>query len=240
MLSRNFYLYCLAEETSLKAFEATAGIQGETSGLFVYDGVTAVVSRFDGNQVAINPQNLSIHQRVVQSILAKVTPLPFRFGTVISSVQLMRYIESNKRELLEALCLVRGTVEMGIRVRLTARFKRGESETTTSTNSLSIGNGPGSRFLIAKQRKHAEGGVRREHAEEIAELLSQGLGECVRSTSLQVGPTPGKMVSVAHLIEWSQLDEYRRRLEVLRQEHADLQFLTSGPWPPYSFCDLKG
>jgi hypothetical protein len=45
-------------------------------------------------------------------------------------------------------------------------------------------------------------------------------------------------VRAAHLVERERVVAYRERLRSLGAERVGLRFLTSGPWPPYSFSDV--
>jgi hypothetical protein len=98
--------------------------------------------------------------------------------------------------------------------------------------------GQGAMFLAAKQREVADRKMIEERAKEISSWLDEQLANVVNDSFVRLRPTPGLVLKAAHLVERSRLEEYRDRVRRARDERPELLFLTSGPWPPYSFCDL--
>ncbi|HEX8186125.1 MAG TPA: GvpL/GvpF family gas vesicle protein, partial [Blastocatellia bacterium] len=69
--------------------------------------------------------------------------------------------------------------------------------------------------------------------------LEERLSETVRESSVRLYPTSGMAIAAAHLVERERLDKYRSVIAQARKERGGLRFLTSGEWPPYSFCELS-
>ena len=57
-----------------------------------------------------------------------------------------------------------------------------------------------------------------------------------RAATRTVGATPRLLLSGAYLVEPGELDAFRHRVGELEAEHAELTFVCTGPWPPYSFA----
>ena len=98
--------------------------------------------------------------------------------------------------------------------------------------------GRGTAFLLAKRREVLGDEALRRRAEEVAAWLASRVSGLVRESSARVHPSEALFVRAAHLVERARLEEYRARVRELTAERADLHFLSSGPWPPYSFSDL--
>jgi hypothetical protein len=96
----------------------------------------------------------------------------------------------------------------------------------------------GAEFL--KARRLALGGSEtdRRSAAEIASWLSNRVGDLVRASRVDLARTGRLAISAAYLVDRGRLGAYRDRLAEVSNERRDLCFLTSGAWPPYSFCDL--
>lgn len=61
-----------------------------------------------------------------------------------------------------------------------------------------------------------------------------------RDSRVTVNPSGALVVRAAHLVERGHVEEYRARVQLMGEERAGaLRFLTSGPWPPYSFGDAR-
>jgi hypothetical protein len=105
---------------------------------------------------------------------------------------------------------------------------------------IEAGVGRGTAFLLAKQREVLGDEAERRRAEEVAGWLADGVSGLVRESSVRVNPSDALVVRAAHLVERGRVEEYRGRVRSLSAERGELHFLTSGPWPPYSFGELRG
>jgi hypothetical protein len=258
------YVYCLSDESAGDAHEWPEGVGGARVRLSAAAcGVRAVVSEFEGERVLVTRENLRAHNRVNARALARVTPLPFRFGTLADEARLSEYVASNEGALLEALARVRGCVEMGVKVRLdegtgvkseVSDVKSEESESgaegTGAAREVSAtrqaaraeeagAGGRGTAFLLAKRREILGG----ENAKARAEEAAARLGECVaglsRESDVRLSPEGPIVVRAAHLVARGDAAEYRGRVRSFGASMRGMQVLASGPWPPYSFGLLR-
>src|SRR5688500_19508027 len=81
------YVYCLAEKPAMP-FAALAapvvGISGANVEVIEVDGLSLLVSQFEGETALVTRENVVAHDRAVRSVLNETTPLPFRFGSVVT------------------------------------------------------------------------------------------------------------------------------------------------------------
>ena len=228
------YAYCLCQEMDAAELEQVTGLAGGTPFVLPYNGISVVVSSVEGGPVTVTRENVMSHEKVISHIFAQTTPLPFRFGALLRPVELDTFVESNRKSLVGMLARVRGTVEMSVKIIDESKDVNDAARTTT----VEAGTGVGARFLAEKQRELEESRISEERAGEIATWLAERLAGVVNDTFVRLRPSGGLAVKAAHLVERKRLDEYRGRLGRIREERPALLFLTSGPWPPYSFCDL--
>jgi gas vesicle protein GvpL/GvpF len=212
------YVYCLAE--NIEPPTKPAGISGARVDVLDVEGFSLLVSEFEGDKVSVTRENALAHAAVVSSILNKTTPLPFRFGTVADEQQLRGYIASHRTALNEKLAHVRGAVEMSVKIIW-----------NPDNNVDSSADGPGARFLKAKQ-------LRAARAKEVAVWLRERAGALVRDEVLTLSPTEKLILAAAHLVDRAAVAEYRGQLTEARKMRPELHFLVSGPWPPYSFSNI--
>jgi hypothetical protein len=232
----NLYAYCLADEAEpTPALDHIVGVAQESPGLIGYKGIAAVVSSITGASISVTRDSVLLHEKVIGRVLARTTPLPFRFGMVVSEQRLAEYVESNRAALISGLDRVRGSVEMSVKVMLAASADEPAREEREERESLGVG----AKFLARKRVELGLSAMISEREREITEWLGEQVKDLIRETSVRNLPTATHIVAVSHLVDRSRLDEYRERLKSLRERKADLRFLTSGPWPPYSFCDLS-
>jgi len=244
----SLYVYCLSDESDAAAFEGLAGVGGAAVRVLSLGRVAAVVSEFEDESVAVTGENVRAHNRVNSQLLAALTPLPFRFGTRAAASRLAEYVASNEEALVASLARVRGCVEMGVKIRDALEKAKGkrqkakdESEETAGEDALggSARGGSGTAFLLAKRREILGDESARLRAEELAAWLASGVAGAARESAVRVNPSDAIVVRAAHLVERARVEEYRGRVRSLSEERRGLQFLTSGPWPPYSFSDIE-
>ncbi|HZB46240.1 MAG TPA: GvpL/GvpF family gas vesicle protein [Pyrinomonadaceae bacterium] len=250
------YAYCVCDGAEAAAFEGECGVSGAVAKLVECGGgLAAFVSELDeGRPVAVTPENVRAHNRVNARLLPHTTPLPFRFGTLITEARLKSYVTANEEALREALARVGGCVEMGVKIMWGAgavgheaadadeAAVDDEADGGVTTTPLTVANqaGRGTAFLLAKRREILGGDEARARAEETAALLAARVGEVVRDSRVRVLPSRALLVRAAHLVERARLEEYRARVRALEAERAGgLSFLTSGAWPPYSFSEIR-
>src|SRR6185369_831763 len=78
--------------------------------------LAVLISETDLDTVPVTKENALAHAAVVRSILDQTTPLPFRFGTLVTEQQLNNYVSARKPALEKNLSHVRGCVEMSVKI----------------------------------------------------------------------------------------------------------------------------
>lgn len=232
------YAYCLSDDVTGGAIEGAVGIAGAKPYLLDFGWVKAVVSESGRDAVSVTRENVVAHEQVIGYVLARTTPLPFRFGTVAAPSRLGSYIESEREHLCGLLARVRGAVEMNVKVMWGAGGGPGGAAARERGDEPEAA-GPGHAFLLAKRREMEEGRVAKEGAERIAAWLEGGLRDVAREAAISVMPAGALVVSAAFLVDRARIPEYQERLKLMRGSRNDLRFLTSGAWPPYSFANLR-
>lgn len=257
----SLYVYCLGDALGAGSFGDLRGVGGARVRVLALGELAAVVSEFEGEAAEVSGENVRAHNRVNAAALALATPLPFRFGTVAREQRLAAYVSENEAALLDALARVRGCVEMSVKLRRAekAEGKRqkakeeGEEDeggrgaapdadafAADEAFEGSAGVGRGTAFLLSKRREVLGDEALRRSAEEVAAWLASRVSELVRESSARVRPSEALFVRASHLVERARLEAYRSRVRDLIAERADLHFLASGPWPPYSFSEIGG
>lgn len=244
-----FYVYCLSDELDAASVEGLTGVGGAAVCLLAVGGaasVVAVLSEFEGERVPVTRENLLAHNRVNAHVLASVTPLPFRFGTLADESRLASYVAANANALPEGFALVRGCVEMGVKVRLDASAKAGAKEPEVNVNEVKVeeagaaGVGRGTAFLLAKRREILGEDDLKARAEEAAARLAECVAGVARESEVRLSPEGPIVLRAAHLVAREDVEEYRARARELGARLARMHLLTSGPWPPYSFGVSRG
>ena len=217
------YAYCLTEGVE-PVPEKIKGINGAEVRLYKTEDFSLPVSDVFSETIPASRENALAHAAVVRSVLDRTTPLPFRFGVLVTEEQLQNYLATRRDALLANLARVRGCVEMNVKIISDAKEH--------ALADRQAKEKPGTAFLAAKMRGATE-------AKDVTGWLERLLGGAVRETRIETNLTNQLIVSAAHLVERGAVDSYRRTVQEGRAERPELKFLISGPWPPYSFANIE-
>ena len=228
------YVYCLAENIDVLD-EPTLGISGAPVRVLKTENLSVLVSDLDADSVLVTRENALTHAAVVRSVLDYSTPLPFRFGTVVTEPQLQSYLSTHKTALENKLESVRGCVEMSVKI----IWENSVAQPSQSRDKAPAAEqGAGTSFLAEKRQQILGDEHRAAEASKISVWLHETLSELVGDEQVTLRPTERLVLSAAHLIERGKIGQYREKVAEMRQNRPDLHFLSSGPWPPYSFANI--
>jgi hypothetical protein len=210
------YLYAIAEE--LDGLPEVRGVDGAPLARRSVEGLDLVVSEHGSAELDASQEAVLAHARVVEGLVERSAALlPARFGRGFRDEDALREaITGRVGSLREALAQVRGCVEVGVRVLAP------EAEPPAAAES-------GRAYMEARL-------ARNDEAERLARELHEPLAALARAATRTVGATPRLLLSGAYLVEPGALDAFRRRVSELEAAHPELSFVTTGPWPPYSFA----
>lgn len=224
------HVYCLLEPVETVP-NSLHGIGGVLVRRFDTGDFSFLVSDFPDRPVPVTRENALAHAAVIQSVLKETTPLPFRFGTLVTQQELEHYVTAKREALRAKLEQVRGCVEMNVKI-------ISDRNCTEAPVANEVQETPGAAFLAEKRREILGSEARAAEAKRVAEWLEGQVAAVAKQTQIQTSPTEKMLVAAAHLVERDRLDEFRQRVAEARGQRPDLHFLVSGPWAPYSFANM--
>jgi len=111
-----FYLYAITDQPD-RPLGVGAGLAGAPLQSIAYRGIAAVVSPLADGPLPPTAENVMLHERVIEALMAERTALPARFGMVLKSQQAALDELAGRYDAYAAnLGRVRGRVELGLRV----------------------------------------------------------------------------------------------------------------------------
>lgn len=233
------YTYCLADKLTPALTPGLLGIGGGNVYLLPLGPVSAVVSEFHGEDLPLTRENVGLHEQVIENILAGASPLPFRFGTLVTEQELKTYCDRHQSSIGAALDRVRGCIEMNVKIITPVWNQNPGPAKPLSLKEGGAGKtppaGPGTSFLMERAGELKSEEAARKQAETIEASIERKLEGAIRETRVSHRLGQQIFLAVAHLVERRQLARYQELIRELRSEQKDLHFLTSGPWPPYTF-----
>ncbi len=151
--------------------------------------------------------------------------LPARFGeTFADEAALTHRLAPRESQVSEALSLVRGCVQMTLRV-------FGDPELISEPEAAPAG-GPGTRYLAARRRE-----IERSHSLPEIEPLREALRPLLRAERIERHEAAGPLLGTAyHLVLREETGAYLATLEAVKGRIGGRRVTATGPWPPYAFA----
>jgi len=226
------YVYCLAEGVD-RLNKAPRGVAGTAVQIVKFEDLSALVSVCRSDAFKVTRKNALAHHEVVRSITSQSTPLPARFGTLVTVEQLQNYVSTHRPAIKAKLAQVRGRAEMN--VRMIATTVAGETAQETEN-----GLGPGTTFLLDKRRELLKEEAVAAEKQKFSTWLREKLGDLIKEEKISVNSSQTVILAKAdHLIERVDVQEYRTKMARAVEERPEIRFMVSGPWPPYSFANIE-
>jgi hypothetical protein len=187
------------------------------------DAVYAAVERLD-ERPAVSEEALRTQHDIVVRIAAKVDAiLPARFGSFVDLEELARIVELRRAAIRDALDLVRGRVQMTVRV-----F---DAEAPAAANPLAhagMGAATGTEYLQARRQAAVRA------APQVVAAISVAVKDVVAAERTEAGQ--GRVAAtVYHLVDHAAVNKYRKRLAAVPSGPDRQTLSVSGPWPPFAF-----
>ncbi len=238
------YLYAFTDSPAMP-LPAQAGLEGAPLRTITVRDIAAVTSSITTVPVPTIEDNFWHHEKIVEALMSDRTLLPVRFGTVVGdSSALVSLLTKHYTNLSSTLDRVRDHVELSVRV---LWDKEHEQPPTTASpeekselnRSLSVTDRAsatsGRAYLLARLEQQRQEGAWRRQAEALAAELHTPLAQLATESVQRTLVTPRMLLTGAYLVHRDHTAAFREEVAALGANRPVLQFLCTGPWPPYSF-----
>lgn len=217
------YLYALVDEEP--SGPLGEGILREPLQVIPQGGLAAVTGEIP-ERPQPDRETLERQDAVVRRLAGLFSAiLPARFGEAFADESaLAARLAPREREVAAALALVRGCVQMTLRV-------FGDPEPRPEPEASPSG-GPGTLYLAARRQE-----IERAHSLPEIEPLREALRPLLRAERIERHEAAGPLLGTAyHLVLRGQSDAYLTALEAARERIGGRRVAATGPWPPYAFA----
>ncbi len=239
------YLYCIADaEEPVEPGTLGLGLAHD-GGVFSvqHGGLAGVVSRALPARCRPTRENLLAHELVNEAVMRRHAMVPMSFGTVFESERdVVALLEGAERPLRELLALLRGKIELGVKVRwdrprVLAELEREEPELRDLRGPS---EGPGGAGRSRTRYGRAVERALESRARELKGSVYQALRPLAVAGRTRRAVGNDLLLDVAFLVENAREEDFDRAVDALVARHrGELRFDYTGPWPPYSFVNVR-
>ena len=158
------------------------------------------------------------HANILKEIAKKNTVVPTSFGTVFENDEILETVlSSSYLAIKQTLALTKGKIELGVKV-----IKQRKSEISVDLKNESFSN-------------NQLGEVPDGAASEILESLNKMSVKSVKGDNF----SDRLLLNYSFLVEKNKFSKFSNEIAKLEEKHKELKFVYTGPWPPYSFVNIK-
>ena len=221
------------------------GISGEDLFQISFDKITAVVGDIDKRSIVADSSKALVFAGVIEDLWQQFTLLPMRFGSVVESADaVLKMLERNLSGIRANLKSIENKLEFGLKVfcdsvKLKAELiEKSKPETSHTIN-------PVPETTVSVFRDYVNKKLEAHRLEELLlthvdSVIADITGQCdllniVCKTRKMLSETT--IIDAVFLLEKSRKDPLIHHLEELKTQYSGLNFVLTGPWPPYSFVE---
>ncbi len=236
------YLYgIVAADESIPS--GLAGLASAPLATFAHAGVVALVSPPPPGRLRPERRHLAAHQAVLQAVARSCSLLPMAFGVVAPSESAVRDLLDEHADALRGeLDRVRGRVEMTVRLGLDAAlavraYVEDDAELKHLAAQIAAGSASHEIKMRAGRRFESLLAERRDAALASLSTALEPVAAELRPGTLR---TERDLVNLAVLVPRDRLDAFEHAVHAVAEHFDDRHALEfSGPWPAFSFVDVK-
>lgn len=238
------YLYAIVKGSSKQTY-GSCGIDDARVYTIPQGKIAAVVSDLAITGLRPERRHLAAHQRVLQQLMKKKTPLPVSFGVIAENRKTIRNtLAANQEAFMEQLLRVEGKMEMGLRVTLDVpnifeyfvdthpqlRLVRDEfyNSCREPTRDQKIELGRVFDRLLHEDREH--------HTQKTEDILAKYCFEIRRNRCRG----EREVMNLACLVGREAEEEFETSLfKAANLFDNNFTFDYNGPWAPSNFVDME-
>jgi len=222
------------------------GIAGADLYAVSSDQISAVVSDINRPDLIANNSNAIDYAGVIETLARKFTLLPMRFGSVMDSIgSINNMLVKNYSEIQNNLQKVENKYEFGLKVfcdpeKLMSELSL-ESEATNETLQTSYSEMKTSvyrEYVNEKLKEHKKEEILLSYVDSVIAELTEFLSQLNTLKKIKKMTSAKNIIDAVFLLKKEDKNELIQAVEDFQSKYPRLNFILTGPWPPYNFVDI--
>jgi len=222
-----------------------AGIKG-ISGVGLYavsvDKITVVVCDINKAEIIADKSCAIEYAGVIETLAQQFTLLPVRYGSVMESADAIKKIlERNYNEIQRNLQKVENKFEFGLKVFCDSEKLMAELEDANETVQKSgseIKNSVFRKYVNQKLIEHRREEMLLSYVDSIIVEFTRFLTHLNTINKIKKMASTKNIIDAVFLLKKNRKDEMVQAVKDFQSKYPRLNFILTGPWPPYNFVDF--
>lgn len=223
------------------------GISGASLYAVVYEGIIAVVSDIEKSDLITDRSNAIEYASIIESLVQQFPLLPMCYGSLMESTDaIAEMLGRNYTELRQNLKKVENMREYGLKIFCDPEKLKSEFQ-AISKNDINILIEPSTEVKNSVYREYVRNKLKEHRLEEsimtyVNSVIAEISGCLARLNAVckfKKMPSATIMVDAVFLLRKDKKDELLKVVNDLKNQYQKLNFVLTGPWPPYNFVDTR-
>jgi len=212
-----------------------------------YHNISAIISDVTEKQLIANKQRAMEFALVIDQLAQKYTLLPMRFGSMMDSADsVLEMLERNEVEIEDSLKKVKNKWEYGLKVLCDRQKLKEELAAKQNASNLnqvkpenSSNNSVYKTYVLKKLSEHRAEEQIISFVDLILTEIRSHLQELKAVDKCKKVTNDTTLIDAVFLLDKKKKKEVINLVKDLQQKYLQLNFLLTGPWPPYNFVEIN-
>jgi hypothetical protein len=210
------------------------------------DQISAVISNIERADLITSQANAITFAGVIENLSQQFTLLPMRFGSIMESTDAVaKMLERNYPEIQHNLGKIANQSEFGLKVfcdpekLMTELTLKSEAATIPSIKSE-----PDTKYSVFREyvnkklKEHRLEALMLTYVDSVITLVAEHLAQLNAINKIQKMATLSIIIDAVFLVDKERKSEVIQVVADMQNQYPGLNFILTGPWPPYNFVDF--
>jgi len=222
-----------------------AGIKG-LSGVGLYavsvNKITLAVCDMNKAEIIADKSCAIEYAGIIETLAQQFTLLPVQYGSVMESTDtIKKMLERNYAEIQQNLLKVENKFEFGLKVFCDSEKLMTELEDANETVQKSgseIKNSVFREYVNQKLKEHRREEMLLSYVDSIIAEFTRLLTHLNTINKIKKMASAKNIIDAVFLLKKNKKDEMVQAVKDFQSKYPRLNFILTGPWPPYNFVDF--
>jgi hypothetical protein len=224
----------------------TKGLAGSVLYTVHFNEIVAVYSGINRAELIADQANAIIYAGVIETLAQQFSVLPMRYGSVLESPDAIeKMLERNYTGFQQNLQKVENRFEYGLKVIGdpikfqeissigTGNINHPDEPTAAETKESVFRD-----YVNKKLREHRKEEALVSYIETMINEIRENLKRLNATGKFKKMVTESTIIDAVFLLEKEKKSELIELVKDMQNRYGELNFIMTGPWPPYSFVEL--
>lgn len=210
------------------------------------DEISVIVSDINRNELIAERSVAIEYAGILETLAQQFTLLPVRFGSFMDSTDaIIKMAGRNYREIQQNLNKVENKIEFGLKVlcdseklKSDLRLKAEAGTKVPDKPAVEINNSVYRDWVDKKLKEHRLEELLLTYVNEVITVITGSLDQLNAVNKFKKMVTEKTIIDAVFLLHKEQKDTVIKITEELQNRYPVLNFVLTGPWPPYNFVDI--